>query len=307
MAGRKGLYIQQGAVRRLLTAADGLKDDFVQSLTVGPDGALWIAYFSSSGITRIEVNGGKVELRHLTSDEGLPGNVVYSQFFDVLGRHWLGTDNGVAVLDGERWRHYDLSDGLVWNDCNAHAYLAEADGTVWVGTSAGLAQYHPAGRSKSVSPDTLITSVLRNDAPARGADFDSTTRSLALRFTVLSYQNQPPRFRYRIGTVSSPWVQTQTHEVRFAELPSGLLPVRGSGWNGGRRVGPLCHFELSDPSALVPVLAVSGRFVAPAQRVRLVLVAAAGDSPKYTSSKARSGGRGTDTGVGRGHKAGRAG
>ncbi len=238
VAGRKGLYIQQGAVRRLLTAADGLKDDFVQSLSVGPDGALWIAYFSPSGITRIEVNGGKVELRHLTSDEGLPGNVVYSQFFDALGRHWLGTDNGVAVLDGERWRHYDVSDGLVWNDCNAHSYLTEPDSTVWVGTSAGLARYHPAGRSKSVLPDTLITSVLRNDVPSAGADFDSTTRSLALRFTVLSYQDQTPRFRYRIGAGSSPWVQTKTHEVRFAELPSGSYRFEVQ---GGTEAGEWSH------------------------------------------------------------------
>ena len=231
VAGRNGLYIQQGAMRRLLTVADGLKDNFVQSLTIGPDGALWIAYFSPSGITRVEVNGQSIRLRHYTADDGLPGNVVYSQFFDAQGRHWLGTDSGVAVLDGERWRHYDTSDGLVWNDCNAHAYLAEADGTVWVGTSAGLTRYSPSVRPKAALPATLITSVLRNDAQALGADFDSSTRSLTLRFTVLSYKVQDTRFRYRIGTLSSPWVQTQTHEVRFAELPSGSYRFEVQGAN----------------------------------------------------------------------------
>ena len=220
VASNRGLYIQEGQVRRVFTVAEGLKDNWIQSVVIGPDGALWIAYFAPVGITRIEINGGNPRMRHFTTDDGLPSNVVYSNFFDASGRHWLGTDGGVAVLDGGRWRHYDTSDGLVWNDCNAHAYLTEADGSVWVGTSAGLARYHPSSRPKLDAPAMLITSVMRNDAPARGTDFDSFTHSLALRFTVLSYQRQTAEFRYRIGTGSSPWVRTQTHEVRFAELPA---------------------------------------------------------------------------------------
>ena len=66
VASKKGLYIQQGAMRRLLTKADGLKDNWVQSVVIGPDGALWIDYFSSTGITRIDLTGGKVQLQHFT-------------------------------------------------------------------------------------------------------------------------------------------------------------------------------------------------------------------------------------------------
>ena len=248
VASNRGLYIQQGQVRRVLTVADGLKDNWIQSVVIGPDGALWIAYFAPVGITRIEIHGGNVRIRHFTADDGLPSNVVYSNFFDTSGRHWLGTDSGVAVNDGGRWTQYDTSDGLVWNDCNAHAYLAEADGTVWVGTSAGLARYHPSGRPKSALPATLITSVLRNDAPARGADFDSSTRSLALRFTILSYQRHA-EFRYRIGTGSSPWVRTQTHEVRFAELPAGSyrFEVQGEAQPGEWSPSAVLDFRIHPP------------------------------------------------------------
>lgn len=142
VASKKGLYIQQGAMRRLLTKAQGLKDNWIQSIAIGPDGALWIDYFSSCGITRIDHPEGTVQLQHFTVDDGLPSNVIYSQFFDARHRHWLATDNGVAVYVGGRWVHYDMSDGLVWDDCNAHAYLAEDDGTVWIGTSAGLSRFH---------------------------------------------------------------------------------------------------------------------------------------------------------------------
>ena len=50
VGGKKGLYIQQGERRRLLTVADGLKDNWIQSITVGPKGELWVSYFSGLGL-----------------------------------------------------------------------------------------------------------------------------------------------------------------------------------------------------------------------------------------------------------------
>ena len=243
-------------MRRLLTKANGLKENWVQSVVIGPDGALWISYFTSCGITRIEFPGGKVQLQHFTVEDGLPSNVVYSQFFDARHRHWLATDSGVAVYEGGRWTHYDSSDGLIWDDCNANAYLAEADGTVWIGTSAGLARFHPADQPRFILPATLITSVLRNDLATQDTDFDSSIHSLGLRFTMLSYRRQNPTFRYRIGTDNDPWVQTQAHDVRFAELPAGSYRFEVQGevepgvWSQPRAPG------VSDSGALVPILAL---------------------------------------------------
>ena len=221
VGGKKGLYIQQGERRRLLTVADGLKDNWIQSITVGPKGELWVSYFSASGITRIDLTGVEFQMRHFTTRDGLPGDVVYSQFFDTRGNHWLGMDNGVAILEGDRWINYDASDGLVWNDTNAHAFLAEPDGMVWIGTSDGLSRFSPAAPVRQVPAETLITALLRNDQPAQSTDFDSMTHLLTLRFTMLSYERQSTRFRYRIGRESSPWIETRAHEVRFAELPPG--------------------------------------------------------------------------------------
>jgi len=241
VSGKKGLYVQRGSRSRLLTLVDGLKDTFVESVTLGPDGELWLAYATPCGITRIDFTGDRYRMRHFTTDDGLPSNVVYSQFFDVRGRHWLGTDNGVAVLEGGRWTTYDTSDGLVWNDTNAHAFLAEPDGVIWIGTSNGLSRFWPVARREAVPPDTLITEVLRNDRPVEGREFDSMTHLLTLRFTMLSYARQSMKFRYRVGTGSSPWMETRARgALRGASAwrlslrgprgsPIGSLePVRGT-------------------------------------------------------------------------------
>jgi len=249
VGGKKGLYFQQGARGRLLTAGDGLKDTFVESVTLGPEGELWLSYATPSGITRVDFTGDGQLMRHFTTDDGLPSNVVYSQFFDPRGRHWLCTDNGVAVQEGGRWITYDTSDGLVWNDTNAHAFLAEPKGVVWIGTSDGLSRFSPAARRAAVPADTVITEVLRNDWPVEGTEFDSMTRLLTLRFTMLSYERQTTRFRYRVGTESSPWMETSGHTVRFAELPPGhyRFEVQGEAPSGVWGRSAIMEFELRPP------------------------------------------------------------
>jgi signal transduction histidine kinase/ligand-binding sensor domain-containing protein/AmiR/NasT family two-component response regulator len=249
VSGKKGLYIQQGARKRLLTIAEGLRDTFVQSITLGPEGELWLAYSTASGITRIDFANDKLQMRHFTTDDGLPSNVVYSQFFDASGRHWLATDSGVARQEGGRWIACDTSDGLVWNDTNAHAFLAEPDGLVWIGTSNGLSRFSPTTRREAAPAETLITAVLRNDRPRQGTDFDSTTHLLTFRFTMLSYERQSTRFRYRLGTGSSPWMETRSHVVSFAELPPGSyqLEVQGEGLAGAWTPSAVLRFRLRPP------------------------------------------------------------
>lgn len=220
VSGQKGLYIERGKMHRLLTAKDGLKDTAVQSVLIGPSGEAWIAYFPSVGISRLDWTGEQFQLRHFSTVDGIPSNLVYSQFFDARGRHWIGTDVGAAVLEGNGWVQHDTSDGLVWNDCNAQSYLAEPDGAVWIGTSAGMSRFFPAARTLRPVPSGLITALMRNDVATSGNVFDSKTRTVALRFTMLSYKRQTPLFRYRLG-FTNPWIETRANEVHFAELPQG--------------------------------------------------------------------------------------
>jgi signal transduction histidine kinase/ligand-binding sensor domain-containing protein/ActR/RegA family two-component response regulator len=254
ITGKKGVYIlspkSTDASRkeidtgdgRLLTVADGLLDNAVQSVALGPDGQLWIAYYPPIGLSSLTwtaqrtqgvppdtatcpyctaySKGRKPSFHHFTIADGLPSNVIYSQFFDSRAHHWIGTDNGAAVREDGRWARYDTANGLIWNDCDAMAYLAEPDGAVWIGTSAGLSRFFPLPHPPPPVPATLITSVLSNNDPAHGDVFDFGTHSLAIRFTMLSYLRPDPLFRYRLGQ-DRPWIKTFEREVNFAELPAG--------------------------------------------------------------------------------------
>ena len=203
-----------------LTVADGLKDNAIQSVAMDPAGHLWVAYYAPLGLSRLDWAGGTLHLHHYAAADGLPSDVVYLQFFDARGSYWIGTDNGAAVLQGGHWTQYSSLNGLVWNDCNAGAFLTEKTGAVWIGTSSGMSRFFPASQPAPPVAATLITAVTRNASPTTASVFDSATHSVSLRFTVLSYGNQHPLFRYRLDQ-NRPWNRTSEREVYFAELPSG--------------------------------------------------------------------------------------
>ena len=60
---------------------------------------------------------------------------------DRRGWVWFGTDHGVDVLRGGKWRHYGQQDGMIWDDCDSDAIYEDTDGSMWIGTSRGLAHF----------------------------------------------------------------------------------------------------------------------------------------------------------------------
>jgi ligand-binding sensor domain-containing protein len=70
--------------------------------------------------------------------------MTYFLGFDARGQLWAGTDQGVRVRKRDRWEQYDHNDDLIWDDCDLQGFAAEADGTVWIGTSGGLAHFTAA-------------------------------------------------------------------------------------------------------------------------------------------------------------------
>ncbi len=225
----RGVYVQRGKLRRFLTTADGLPDANAQEIALSPSGDVWVTFLSASGITRLRFPDGRPQAETITTAQGLISNVAYSQFFDRYGRHWVTTDIGAAVEQAGQWSVVDVSDGLIWNDCNAGALLEEPDGTIWIGTSSGLSRFRPAPPLDRPKPEVLITSLLRNDAASEPGDFDSSTYSVALRFSLLSFRRDHKVFRYRLGGPSSPWIVTRNNEVRFAELPPGRFTFEVQG------------------------------------------------------------------------------
>jgi signal transduction histidine kinase/ligand-binding sensor domain-containing protein/CheY-like chemotaxis protein len=226
VAGSDGLARWDNGRARNIGVAEGLRDAAVSDVIADGDGGIWVAYRNGLGVSRLRLQGDRVDADHTTVRNGLQSDRVVFLGRDQRGWIWAGTDCGVDVFDRDRWRHYSRSSGLVWDDCSPHAFLADADGSVWIGTRRGLSHFRPRlTPSPGVPPPVVFTSVALGtrefDAQAAPA-VEYHQNAFVARFAALTFlEENAVQFRYRLAALESKWTETSRREVNYAGLPPG--------------------------------------------------------------------------------------
>jgi signal transduction histidine kinase/ligand-binding sensor domain-containing protein len=233
---------------------EGLLSSSVLAVAQEPGGALWVVYWDALGVTRIDRTGGKVRVEHFTRRQGLDSDKGYFAGVDAGGNVWLGTDSGLDVRTGGRWRHYGQADGLLSEDADMNGFWADRDGSVWLGTAGGL-EHHIAHRAREPNP----TPVVLISAQAGGRDWlrvpaprlTHSQNSLVLSFAALSFLNEASvRFRYRLEGFEEIWSTTELPEVRYPHLPPGtyVFQVLAKGTDGVWSGNPASFAFRVDPA-----------------------------------------------------------
>jgi len=192
----------------------------LDELAMDKSGALWING-NGAGVARFQLQNGDIasfSKPHLSSNQ-----VVFLRA-DSRGWVWFGEDHGVEFFDGSSWRRYTAGDGLIWDDCDAHGFLEDRDGSVWIGTSGGLSHFLvPIAASLNPPPPPIFVQVgygtkrLLNNGQLAWSH-DPLTVSLAS----LTLRNEKAlKFRYRLIGLEEEWVETAERTVRYPELAPG--------------------------------------------------------------------------------------
>jgi ligand-binding sensor domain-containing protein/signal transduction histidine kinase len=92
-------------------------------------GALWMGSHGH-GVARLQAG------RFTRVAARLSSQFVFSITQDTAGGMWIGTDDGLNQLIGDRVRSYTTKEGLA--DQTVYAVLAARDGSIWAGTKRGL-------------------------------------------------------------------------------------------------------------------------------------------------------------------------
>jgi len=250
-----GLFWRSESRWRQVTTADGLLNDVVLTVAEHEPGEIWLGYFYSGTVTRIRLDGAKLSMTHYGSAQGLRGEITYFLGFDARGRLWAGTDQGVRVRDGDHWEQYDKQDGLVWNDCDHNGFAAERDGTVWIGTSGGLARFTSVKRTPAAWPPPVVfTQVTLGGQPVSPASNPSVgyaSNSLVVRYSALTFARESSlRFRYRLQPLFSDWRETGHRQLDFPGLPSGdyRMQVQArDGWGRWSEQPAVFAFKIFNP------------------------------------------------------------
>ncbi|MGP8251528.1 MAG: diguanylate cyclase [Terracidiphilus sp.] len=223
--GDSGLFALADGRWKTFTRDNGLSNTAVLSLGAGPNGAIWVGYQFGGGIDRIHSQAGAMVIEKNVQRPGTDG-MIYFLEYDANGRLWVGTQHGVDVWDGHRWTHYDMNDGLVWDDCDTNGFAQGPDGAIWIGTSGGLSRFKPIPRQAPGAPLQVVFTRLvvgQNDVSGlANPGFGIRSNPLVTRYSALnaSRQNEVV-FRYRLGGASQGWTETDQRELQFANLAPG--------------------------------------------------------------------------------------
>jgi signal transduction histidine kinase/DNA-binding response OmpR family regulator/ligand-binding sensor domain-containing protein len=226
-AGKFGLARFDGTFWRRFTRNEGLRDNHITRLTFDPDGAIWVSYNESLGVSRLDLRSENPTVRHFLQKDGMSSEKVASLGTDRIGRIWVGTDQGIDLispnLDIRTIRH---GEGLIWDDISPNAFFQDVNGSIWIGTSNGLANYNPTADRITTQPPRAVISYARLGDYVRDLQKPQTAsyqdRSFLVRFSGLTFLD-PKRvcFKYRLLGYDADWIETESAEARFPNLKEG--------------------------------------------------------------------------------------
>ncbi len=226
VGGSRGLLCWNSGMWKRFLVSDGLSEDAVTQLARTADGSIWVAYRRSLGISRLNFSDGRLTIQAFRKQDGLRSDHILLLGVDPQNRLWIGSDNGVDVFEDGGLTHHSQRDGLIWDDCNTNAFFAEADGTVWIGTSRGLARYSSAKGRASIPPPRIgITQASFGGHPATLAaplKIPYSNSAFSIELAALSFASEGDAlFRYRLHGYDDQWTETDLPEVRYTRLPPG--------------------------------------------------------------------------------------
>ncbi|HVQ54044.1 MAG TPA: diguanylate cyclase [Thermoanaerobaculia bacterium] len=227
-ASKQGILRLTGPSPRKFTREDGLREDYLSSIAFASDGSAVVAYRESIGAARVIIEGDRVTVKPMDVTTGLISNKVVLLGRDAAGALWIGTGTGADVYasDWTRSGHYGKPAGMVSEDLDQNAFYAEADGTVWLGSSRGLIRFQ-AGTTPAPEPPPPIVIVDaragdRSLDLARSSLLGDSERNFSVTWAGLTFiEPRKVRYKHRMVGLVDQYTETELTEARFPALPSG--------------------------------------------------------------------------------------
>lgn len=199
--------------------------EYNRMIAPAADGTIWMQSKLPFPILHLKIEGDVATLLDEVNGTMIASDNTTFVETDQRGWLWVGSDDGLRVFNGKRWVLCTAEDGLIWNDTDFHSFLADPDGSVWIGTSAGVSHLiHPDHLFDHVAPRVQLADVLVSGVPIRpGAPrYDLRRPTLSFRFLNLNYdRGSGVVAQYSLEGEENDWQETRGELVRFPALNAG--------------------------------------------------------------------------------------
>ena len=207
-----------------------------------PGKRLWIGT-KGGGINCLDLHTGN--MNYITTDQGLPNNVVYGMLPDASGRLWCSTNRGIfrLTMNGENAadvKVFTQADGLQNNEFNTQAFFKAPNGEMLFGGVDGLNRFSPELLElNNHLPPVQIVGIEINHQPARFSSFGGMLphspeflqeitlgpdqNNLSFEFTALDFTDPAKNhYRYKLSPIETDWVEAgDRHFAHYTHLAPG--------------------------------------------------------------------------------------
>ncbi len=163
--------------------------------------------------------------KNFTERTGLPNNVIHAMEEDDTGNIWMGTNNGLAVLElkDSLIINYTKIDGLQGNQFNNGSSFQLSNGLMLFGGTNGWNAFYPDSISKSDKGDRIVFNnlwvngnlVKLNDANSiltshlnsgESVQLKNTQKAFTIEFAILDFDfSQNNRYAYLLEGFDTEW------------------------------------------------------------------------------------------------------
>ena len=207
-----GVSVLENGVWRTYTTSDGLAANDIRGITQAADGSMWFATWGN-GVSRLQ-DGAWTSF---STSDGLPAAGVEAIWAEKQGpRVWFGTAAGLGVYDGRTWQRYPLANGAVSQQI--HALAPGPDGSIYLGTDAGVLRFRP----DSTPPEVDIRAL--NNHPPGDAPFPLTpaqSLSIDLEGRDMLTPSSDLYYLYRLADYDAGWRGATDLPITYQPLPPG--------------------------------------------------------------------------------------
>lgn len=181
-------------------------------------------------------------MKHYTTANALPNNVVYGILEDTFGRLWMSTNKGLSCFDPdtEKFRTFTEADGLQSNQFNSYSYCCTSSGQMYFGGINGITSFIPERLmdnpytppvvitklrlfNKTVRPNDETNILNQNISDTKSITFKASQSSFSLEFVTTNYiSGQHNTFAYQLVGYDKEWYYlTDQRAVSYSNLPHG--------------------------------------------------------------------------------------
>lgn len=214
------------------------------------DGIIWLGT-GDNGLIGYPKNGGPTI--HVTKENGLRSNFIYSIYAAPNGIIWTGTGFGICRINTKAAqpvvRFFGRNAGITGMESNRNAVLPLSDGSIWFGTVGGAFLYHPEEASATTDPGSIQLQKLQLfGGPINDTNWYQTAsplyavplalqlpwkqNNLTFTFNAITLTGvEGISYRYRLEGLNAPWSGwSNNNSVAFSALPPGkyMLEVQAS-------------------------------------------------------------------------------